>query len=140
MTDVIPLEGERGEKMESEDRITLRLEKENLELIDNFLKENPAYRNRSQLCREAVQAFIDTATRSGDQVTLKVPRFYLELMDHLVNEGYFLDREHAVLRCVEAYFSKERVKEIEEHRRETGKATGKIVSLRVGDKDEVIQG
>lgn len=129
-----------AKKMDSEDRITLRLEKENLELIDNFLKENPAYRNRSQLCREAVQAFIDTVTRSGDQVTLKVPRFYLDLIDHLANEGYFLSREHAIVRCVEEYFSKERVKEIEEHRRETGKATGKIVSLRVGDKDEVIQG
>ena len=44
--------------MDDNERITLRLEKENLELIDGFLKENKSYDSRSQLVRDAVQSFI----------------------------------------------------------------------------------
>ena len=42
--------------MDENERITLRLEKENLELIDEFLKGSTSHGNRSQLVRDAVQA------------------------------------------------------------------------------------
>jgi len=44
--------------MDENERITLRLEKENLELIDAFLKGSTSHGNRSQLVRDAVQAYI----------------------------------------------------------------------------------
>ena len=61
--------------MDENERITLRLEKENLELIDGFLKENTSHGNRSQLVREAVQAYIQTIREGGDRVTIHVPRY-----------------------------------------------------------------
>ncbi len=51
--------------MDENERITLRLEKENLELIDAFLKENTSHGNRSQLVREAVQAYIQAIRGAG---------------------------------------------------------------------------
>mgnify|MGYP001588821367 FL=1 len=124
--------------MDENERITLRLEKENLELIDQFLAANPNYKNRSQLCRDAVQSFIESVTMGGNTVQLRVPRRYLELIDHLVADGYFLSREHAVVRAIEEWFEKERVKEIDEHRREIDKLTGKVMSVSTGEKDGVI--
>ena len=124
--------------METEERISLRLEKQNLDLMDQFLKENPTFRNRSQLCREAVQAFIETVTKGGNTVTLRMPRHYLELVDYLVAEGYFLSREHAIVRAVEDWFSKEKIKNIEEHRTEMDKTTKKIVSVKLDNKDQVV--
>jgi Arc/MetJ-type ribon-helix-helix transcriptional regulator len=124
--------------MDENERITLRLERENLELIDQFLEGNPSYKNRSQLCRDAVQSFIESVTQGGNTVQLRIPRHYLELIDALVADGYFLSREHAIVRCIEEWFDRERVKEIDEHRKEMGKATGRVMPVSTGDKDGVI--
>jgi len=124
--------------MDENERITLRLEKENLELIDAFLKENTSHGNRSQLVREAVQAYIQAIREGGDRVTIHVPRYYLDLIDRLVADGYLLNREHAIVRSVEEWFTRERVKEIQDHKQEVDKATGKVVSVSTGEKDGVI--
>lgn len=122
--------------MDQQDRITLRLEKDNLELIDRFLEESREFSNRSQLCRVAVQAYIEQLSGGSNEVHVRIPRHYLDLIDYLVREGYFLNREHAIVRCVEEFFNRERVLEIEAHRHEVDRTTGKIVSVHVGDREE----
>ena len=124
--------------MDENERITLRLEKENLELIDGFLKENTSHANRSALVREAVQAYIQTVREGGNAITIRVPRYYLDLIDRLVADGYFLSREHAVVRSIEEWFTRDRVKEIQDHKQEVDKVTGKVVSVSTGGKDGVI--
>ncbi|HYY49152.1 MAG TPA: ribbon-helix-helix domain-containing protein [Thermoplasmata archaeon] len=124
--------------MDENERITLRLEKENLELIDAFLKESTSHANRSQLVRDAVQAYIQTIRTGGDTVTIRIPRYYLELVDRLVADGYFLSREHAIVRSIEEWFTRERVKEIQDHKQEVDKMTGKVVPVSNGDKEGVI--
>lgn len=124
--------------MDENERITLRLEKENLELIDSFLDENKAYTNRSQLVRDAVQNFIQQVREGGNTVTLRIPRYFLELIDHLVGQGYFLSREHAIVRAIEEWFNTERVKEIDGHRREIDKTTGKVLPVTDGTQEGVI--
>ncbi len=124
--------------MDENERITLRLEKENLELIDAFLKENKSYDSRSQLVRDAVQSFIQGLRGEGNTVSIRVPKYYLELIDRLVADGYFLSREHAIVRSIEEWFTRERVREIQDHRQEIDKTTGKVVSVSDGAKDGVI--
>lgn len=124
--------------MDENERITLRLEKENLELIDAFLKENKSYDSRSSLVRDAVQSFIQSLRGEGNTVSIHVPKYYLDLIDRLVADGYFLSREHAIVRSIEEWFTRERVKEIQDHRQEIDKTTGKVVSVSTGDKDGVI--
>ena len=124
--------------MDENERITLRLEKENLELIDAFLKESTSHANRSQLVRDAVQAYIQTIRTGGDTVSIRIPRYYLELVDRLVADGYFLSREHAIVRSIEEWFTRERVKEIQDHKQEVDKMTGKVVPVSNGDKEGVI--
>jgi Arc/MetJ-type ribon-helix-helix transcriptional regulator len=124
--------------MDENERITLRLEKENLELIDAFLKESTSHANRSQLVRDAVQAYIQTIREGGNAITIRIPRYYLDLIDRLVADGYFLSREHAIVRSIEEWFTRERVKEISDHRQEVDKVTGKVVPISTGEKDGVI--
>jgi Arc/MetJ-type ribon-helix-helix transcriptional regulator len=124
--------------MDENERITLRLEKENLELIDAFLKQNTSHGNRSQLVREAVQSYIQTLREGGDTITIRIPRYYLDLIDRLVADGYILSREHAIVRSIEEWFTRERVKEIQDHKQEVDKVTGKAISVSTGDRDGVI--
>jgi len=42
------------------------------------------------------------------------------------------------VRSIEEWFTRERVKEIQDHKQEVDKATGKVVSVSTGDKDGVI--
>ena len=120
-------------------RITLRLEKDNLQLIDAFLEAHPDFRNRSQLARDAVQAFIANATQGGNTVTLRIPAKILESIDHLVSSGYFNDRQDAVVEVLRDYFAKaENLKAFEEHKTELQKAKGERVEVKMGDRDEVV--
>src|SRR3989337_2177610 len=103
-------------------RITLRLGKENLRRIDAFLEQNPQFRNRSQLARDAVQTFIENVTQGGNTVALKVPVKVLEVIDHLVSEGYFNDRQDAVVQALREHFDAARIKEFEDHKTELQRA------------------
>lgn len=120
--------------MEEGDRITLRLERENLARIDEFLASHKEFGSRSQLCRAALQSFLDRARGSSDEISVRVPRVLLDYIDVLVNEGYFLSREHALLRSIEAFFSRDRVTEIAAHKREIDKAAGRVIQVAGGDE------
>ena len=74
----------------------------------------------------------------NERITLRLEKENLELIDRLVADGYFLSREHAVVRSIEEWFTRDRVKEIEDHRKQVDKMTGKVVSVSTGDKDGVI--
>lgn len=127
--------------METDDdgRITLRLEKENLELIDTFLESHPDFRNRSQLCREAVQAFIQNVTRGGNAVSVRVPTRILEAIDHLVSDGYFNDRQDAIVQALRDHFARaENIKAFEAHKAELQKAKGERMEVKLDDRDEVV--
>src|SRR2546428_7913196 len=69
----------RGIRMDENERITLRLQKENLELIDEFLKGSTSHGNRSQLVRDAAQAYNPTIPQAGDTVNISIPRYYLDI-------------------------------------------------------------
>src|SRR2546428_3779903 len=119
----------RGIRMDENERITLRLEKENLELIDEFLKGSTSHGNRSQLVRDAVQAYIQTIREGGDTVKIRIPRYYLELIDRLLADGYFLSRAHAVVRSTEERFKRDRANGIPDHPDEVDETTRKGVSV-----------
>src|SRR2546422_11071935 len=65
----------RGIRMDENERITLRLEKENLELIDEFLNGGTSHGNRLQLVRAPVQASIHAIREGGDTVKIRLPRY-----------------------------------------------------------------
>jgi metal-responsive CopG/Arc/MetJ family transcriptional regulator len=111
------------------ERITLRLERENLEQIDEFLKDNEEIDSRSQLCRMALQNYLREVERSADEVTVKVPAAYLDYIDELVRAGYFESRQQAIVRCLEGFFSREGVARIERHLEVLGIAAGKSVAV-----------
>ena len=74
------------------ERITLRLEPEILELIDDFVEKRPEFSNRSHLARVALRAFIEGAHKTpmseetGNRVTIEVPTALLHVMRTMVKE------------------------------------------------------
>ena len=140
MTGVIRVEVERMTEDDENERITLRLERDNLERIDAFLEDHPDFRNRSQLCRDAVQTFIENVTQGGNTVRLKIPTRILETIDHLVSDGHYNDREDAIVQAVRDHFDTSKLQAAQKHREELAKAKGERIELRMGDRDEVLTG
>ena len=95
--------------MEGE-RITLRLEGEDLELIDEFIDGHPEISNRSQLARIALRAFIERD--GGAQVSgsgkggfvLNVPPAVRSIMEGMVEDGYYNSVEDVVVECLRKEF------------------------------------
>ncbi|MFQ5909550.1 MAG: ribbon-helix-helix domain-containing protein [Thermoplasmata archaeon] len=123
---------------EINERVTLRLEKDNLERMDSYLQKSREFANRSQFLRVAVKNFIDRAEKAQEEVSLKIPARFLEYIDAQVADGYFPSREHAILKCIEGFLTLEKVEEIEKHKKRMGIASGKMVSVDYGGKDELI--
>jgi len=94
------------------ERITLRLELEDLELLDSFLEKRPEFASRSQLARMAIRAFIEGAQVSsvseerGNRVTVELPRAALFVVQAMVREGVYNSVGGAIEETVRKEFLK----------------------------------
>ncbi len=94
------------------ERITMRLESEDLELLDGFLEKHPEYSSRSHLARIAIREFIEGA--QGPQVseekaakmTIELPRAALFVIEAMVREGVFTSAGGAIEEAVRKEFLK----------------------------------
>lgn len=112
------------------ERITLRLEPEDLELIDEFVKKKPEFSNRSQLARVAIRAYIEGAAGSlapaerGARVTVEIPNAVLHIMNTMVKEGYYSSIGGAIEETVRKEFvTKEHLEEAKKRAHESRKST-----------------
>lgn len=119
-------------------RITLRMEPSHLERMDTFLKKSDAFDSRSQLCRAALDNYINLLERKGDEILIRIPSSFLELVDRFVQKGYFGSRSEVISAALRNYFTKDRIAEITEDLEAIGKATGRIPTLRVGKNEQII--
>ncbi len=91
--------------MEGE-RISLRLEGEDLELIDEFIEGHSEISNRSQLARIALRAFIErdggtrVETSGKGQMLINVPPAVRSIMDGMVEDGYYNAVEDIIVECL----------------------------------------
>lgn len=89
-----PLEGER---------ITIRLDADDLKLMDEFISSSNEFSNRSQLARAAVRAYIEmragrtevTGTKPNE-IIVALPPLVLETVKQLVAEGVYSSISEAV--------------------------------------------
>lgn len=101
------------ERMDGE-RITLRLEPEILELIDDFVEKRPEFSNRSHLARVALRAFIEGAQgtpmseETENRVTIEVPTALLHVMRTMVKEeGLYNSITDVILETLRSEFVSE---------------------------------
>jgi Arc/MetJ-type ribon-helix-helix transcriptional regulator len=83
------------------ERISLRLEEEDLELIDEFVEKRPEYSNRSHLARMAIRSFIErdggvSGQSSENRVSVRVPGAIHSMIEKLVEMGYYTSIEEVV--------------------------------------------
>lgn len=99
------------------ERISLRLEKEDLDLIDNYVQENLEISNRSQLARAAIRSYIMgdrecTAPEAKEnEVTVEIPLAALRSIEAWVRAGVYKSVVDAIEDCVRDRFITERYKE-----------------------------
>jgi metal-responsive CopG/Arc/MetJ family transcriptional regulator len=101
MTD--PLENER---------ITIRLDQEDLKILDEFIAESREFSNRSQLARAAIRAYVEaksagvdgTIGKKPNEVVVTLPPLVLDMIAHLVAEGVYSTISEAVADCTRDKF------------------------------------
>jgi len=95
------------------ERISLRLELEDLKLIDDFIAEKPEYSSRSQLARVAIRSFIEGTEPTvqdkkreskGNVVMVEIPRAAMKALQHAVRAGLYTTVESAIEECVRDKF------------------------------------
>lgn len=116
-------------------RVTLRMESSNVKRMDTFLDENRDFDSRSQLMRAALENYIDLLERKSDEVVVKLGGSSLEIIDEFVDAGYYVSRSEGVAEAVRKYFDKNIVNKIREDLIAIGKATNKIPTVRLKDRD-----
>jgi len=91
------------------ERISLRLEREDLELIDEFIEESNDISNRSQLTRIAIRSYIEGVSPRSSQgaetrICIDVPRPALGLIKRQVRVGMYRSVAEAIEDCVRDHF------------------------------------
>lgn len=101
------------------ERISLRLEAEDLELLDEFIEEHPEFSNRSHLARLAIREFIeqngapqqakaDHAPPKRNVVKVEVPPLAHLTIEDFIRAGVYNSMEDAVVECLrEKFITKE---------------------------------
>ncbi len=99
------------------ERISLRLETEDLELLDEFIEKHPEYSNRSNLARVAFRSFIEqiegakkTSAVKNDVednvISVKVPLVVHNTIMNSVRVGIYNSAEDAIVECLRKRFAK----------------------------------
>lgn len=85
------------------ERITLRLDPEDLRLIDEFIATSNEFSNRSQLARAAIRAYVEAragsvegTNRKPNEVVVQLPPLVLDTIAHLVAEGVYSSPSEAM--------------------------------------------
>ena len=115
------------------ERITLRLEQEDLVLIDEYIEKHPEYSSRSHLARIAIRSIIegdaeaDEAVESSpkkNMITVEIPRAIFKIMEDNIMRGEYTSFQTAIEELVrERFLSREsssaRDKEIQQRAAKT---------------------
>lgn len=119
-------------------RITLRMEPGHVERMDDFLERSKDFDSRSQLCRVALQNYINIMERKSDEVLVTLPEFYLDLIDKLVEKGCFPSRDAVLAQCLIDYFTEEKINQISKAHKAGKKFIDEVPTITVNDKKEII--
>ena len=92
------------------ERITLRLDADDLRLIDEFITASNEFSNRSQLARAAIRAYVEAklgcaqGTKKMNEVVVELPPLVLDTIAHMVAEGVYNSTSEALADCARHQF------------------------------------
>jgi Arc/MetJ-type ribon-helix-helix transcriptional regulator len=115
------------------ERVTIRLEQVDIARIDAEVEK--AGLSRSEFIRNAVNDYMD---RGGDKrparIMVDLTNLERSYIDKLVDRGYFSSREQAVRKCLDQYFNKGKIAEINEEIHAMAMVAGHELAIDVGQK------
>ncbi|HDJ26722.1 MAG: hypothetical protein DRN14_00825 [Thermoplasmata archaeon] len=79
----------------ADQRITVRLDENDVEELERFLRDHPEFRNKSELMRRALMTFIKTYEFRNLENAIVVPTWFMDLLRDWVNAGLAADVQEA---------------------------------------------
>ena len=92
--------------MDAEEKISLRLSKQELDRIDKKAKKDKV--SRSKAIRAMLDSQMDIEDRENT-ITVEVPGLLMKTITALVKKEKFRDKEHAIQAAIDHYFTHERI-------------------------------
>ena len=95
------------------ERITLRLEQEDLVLIDEYIEKHPEFSSRSHLARMAIRALVDGGAEADEEaesspkknlITVEIPGAAFRVMEESINRGEYLSFQSVIEELVRGKF------------------------------------
>jgi Arc/MetJ-type ribon-helix-helix transcriptional regulator len=95
------------------ERITLRLEQEDLVLIDEYIEKHPEFSSRSHLARIAIRSKIEgdagaeeavESTPKRNMITVEIPKAIFEVMEDSIRRGEYTSFQTAIEELVRGRF------------------------------------
>lgn len=100
-------------------KITLRISEDDLDEIDAFLENNPRHGSRSEFLRNCALNYItnkNSRTRGVNSNSVILSRRQKELIEKMVDMGYYSGEEEAIKSIIEYVFDNGMIKTIFEDR------------------------
>ena len=91
--------------MEVDERISVRFEGAEVKAMDDIITEY-GYPNRSEFIRNAIRSHM-SSQQQRNSVTVEVSALLLEFIDALVERKYYISRENAIQKAIEAHFTED---------------------------------
>ncbi|MFP4171097.1 MAG: hypothetical protein ACLFUV_08800 [Methanomassiliicoccales archaeon] len=91
------------------ERITLRLEGDDIDIIDRYIDESADISNRSQLARRAIRSYISGTSShvspgSDNTISIEVPGAAKGAIEAMVRSGIYKSMGEAIEDCVRKQF------------------------------------
>ena len=95
------------------ERITLRLEQEDLVLIDEYIEKHPEFSSRSHLARIAIRSKIEgdagaeeavESLQKRNTITVEIPRAIFEVMEDSIRRGEYTSFQTVIEELVRGKF------------------------------------
>jgi Arc/MetJ-type ribon-helix-helix transcriptional regulator len=87
------------------ERITLRLEQEDLVLIDEYIEEHPEFSSRSHLARIAIRSLIESqagedeaveSSQKRNRIMVEIPMIAFNIIEENIKRGEFTSFQSAI--------------------------------------------
>ena len=95
------------------ERITLRLEQEDLVLIDEYIEKHPQFSSRSHLARIAIRSLIEGDAQADEvvesspkknMITVEIPKAIFEVMEDTIRRGEYTSFQSVIEELVRGKF------------------------------------
>lgn len=107
--------------------------------MDAFLQKSRDFDSRSQLCRAALDNYINILERKGEEVLVRLSPAHRKTIDEFVRRGYFVSRDEVIREALRNYLTDERTNEIDKELKTMKRIIDRVPTITLKNEKKLIE-